>query len=254
MEPINEGEAMARKRKQLEPGDPRKAIAYLRVSTDDQNLGPESQSEQIASYCEREGIELLATFADHGISGAAPIDKRPALLEAVGTTKELGAGLLLVAKRDRLARDVECAAIVTRLVECNGAQIRSADGVGNEDTPEGGLLRGIVDLFAQYERAMIASRTRSALAVKRSKGERLGSIPYGRRVASDGVHLEDNPAELRAIAVAVELREAGQSFNKIARALDAAGHAPRGGGSWHHQTVVNIIRAESARQKIKRAA
>jgi DNA invertase Pin-like site-specific DNA recombinase len=240
---------MARKRKQQEPGDPRKAVAYTRVSTADQTLGLEAQAEQIASYCEREGIELLATFTDHGISGGAPIDKRPALPEAVDATKELGAGLLLVAKRDRLARDVVIAALVTQQVECNGAQIRSADGVANEDTPEGGLLRGILDSYAEFERGKIALRTRQALAVKRSKGERLGSIPYGQQVAEDGVHLEDNPAELRAIAVAVELREEGLSFNAIGRALDAAGHAPRGGGSWHHQTVVNIIRAEAARQK-----
>ncbi len=33
------------------------------------------------------------------------------------------------------------------------------------------LLRGLMDLFAQYERAVIRARTRAALAVKRSKGE-----------------------------------------------------------------------------------
>ena len=240
---------MARKRKQQEPGDPRKAVAYTRVSTADQTLGLEAQAEQIASYCEREGIELLATFTDHGISGGAPIDKRPGLYGAINATKELGAGLLLVAKRDRLARDIVIAVLATREVECNGAQIRSADGVANDDTLEGQLLRGLNDLLNEQVRLTIALRTKQALAVKRSKGERLGSIPYGKRVAEDGVHLEDNPAELRAIAVAVELREEGLSFNAVARALDAAGHTPRGGGSWHHQTVVNIIRAAEARKK-----
>jgi DNA invertase Pin-like site-specific DNA recombinase len=40
------------------------------------------------------------------------------------------------------------------------------------------LMRGLVDLFAQYERALIRSRTKAALAVKKGRGERLAK---GRR-------------------------------------------------------------------------
>jgi site-specific DNA recombinase len=58
------------------------------------------------------------------------------------------------------------------------AKVVTADGVAVEDTPEGMLLRGLMDLFAQYERAVIRARTRAALAVKRSKGERYSARPW----------------------------------------------------------------------------
>lgn len=62
-----------------------------------------------------------------------------------------------------------------------------------EDTPEGQLMRTMAGAFAACERALIASRTRSALAVKRGRGERVGSKPLGYRLAPDVVHFEPDP-------------------------------------------------------------
>ena len=45
-------------------------------------------------------------------------------------------------------------------------------------TGEAQLMRGIVDLFAQYERAIIRTRTKAALAVKIARGERVGGIGH----------------------------------------------------------------------------
>ena len=52
-----------------------------------------------------------------------------------------GAGILLVATRDRLARDTLIAALVEQRVQELGASIRAVDGSGNTDTPEGLLVR-----------------------------------------------------------------------------------------------------------------
>ncbi len=91
--------------------------------------------------------------------------------------------MLLVAKRDRLARDVVVAAMVDRLAERHGARVLAADGTGNGDGPEAMLMRGIVDVFAQYERALIRARTKAALAVKavarRADGRRPLRSPAG---------------------------------------------------------------------------
>lgn len=38
------------------PGDPKRAVAYLRVSTDEQRLGPEAQRAAIAAWGAREGV------------------------------------------------------------------------------------------------------------------------------------------------------------------------------------------------------
>jgi site-specific DNA recombinase len=85
-----------------------------------------------------------------------------------------GDGTLVVAKRDRLARDVAVSALIERAVRESGARIVSADGVGNGDGAADAFLRAILDAAAAYERELIRARTRAAMAVKRAKSERSG--------------------------------------------------------------------------------
>jgi len=100
------------------------------------------------------------------------------LLEALAALKEHGAGVLLVAKRDRLARDSMTAAMVERLCERSGAIVRTADGAGDGDGPEAVLMRRMVDAFAEHERLLIKARTKAAMAVKRSRDERISREAY----------------------------------------------------------------------------
>jgi len=85
---------------------------------------------------------LVAVFEDHGISGGAPLERRPGLLSAMDARSEHGAPVLLTAKCDRLARDVVVAAMVERLAERQGARVLTADGTGNTEGPKGMLMRG----------------------------------------------------------------------------------------------------------------
>ncbi len=183
---------------------------------------------------------MVAWHEDRGISGGAQLEDRPGLTAAVADLKTRGAGLLVVAKRDRLARDVLTAALVERLAERSGARVVSADGTGNGDTPEAALMRSMIDAFAAYERALIRSRTKAALAVKKARGERVGGVPYGKRVGEDGKLVED-AAEGVVIARARELRSEGLSLRAIGRALTDDGHAPRNGKRWHVQVLARMV-------------
>ena len=241
---------MGRKKRTSNPG---RAIAYVRVSTEEQNLGPEAQRASLERWCASEGVELVAIFEDR-LSGGLGLDsdgmgldlaRRPGLMQAVDALADLGAGVLLVAKRDRLFRDSMATAMVERLAQRSGAVIRSADGTGNGTGPEAMLMARMVDAFAEYERALIRARTTSALAVKKSKGERIGAIPFGQRLAADGIHLEDHPAEQEAIQIIETLREDGLSYRKIAAELTARGITPRG-KTWHPTTVTRIVKALAA--------
>jgi len=94
----------------------------------------------------------------------------------------------LVAKRDRWGRDVIAVAMIERLVAKRGARVVSAAGEDTDsDDPASLLMRRLIDSFAEYERALIAARTRAALGAKRRRGERVsGIIPFGFRLAGDG--------------------------------------------------------------------
>ncbi len=228
------------RRKSRQPGDPGRVVGYVRVSTDEQRLGPEAQQEALERWCVARGAELVAVHSDLGVSGGAELDKRPGLIAAVDALVAHGAGVLLVAKRDRLARDVVISAMVERLTERNGGKVLAADGTGNGTGPEAQLMRTIVDAFAQYERALIGARTRTALAVKKAKGERVGSVPYGYELDSSGKALLPHPVEQEVIATVRRLRVGGSSLREIAYSLAAAGHKPRSGGKWHPQTLARI--------------
>ena len=75
-------------------------------------------------------------FADHGVGGAEGLDKRIGLGAALAALRQKRAGVLLVAKRDRLARDPILAAMLERQVEREGSVVRAADGAGNGEGPE----------------------------------------------------------------------------------------------------------------------
>src|SRR6185436_18396957 len=110
------------------------AVAYMRVNTSDQHLSVEAQRAAIEAWAQREGITVAGWHVDHGVSGRAELADRPALVAALAELRTANAGVLIVLRRDRLARDVATAIAIERAVEMCGARVRSADGVGDGDT------------------------------------------------------------------------------------------------------------------------
>ena len=242
-----EGAYLDQEDETMKKGAQDKAVGYIRVSTDEQTNGPEAQRVEMERWCKAQGVELAAVFEEIGVSGAASLDKRLVLMEAIDALEVQGAGVLLVAKRDRLARDVVAAAMIERLVERSGAQVMMANGAGNGAGPESDLMRTLLDAFAQYERALIRARTRAALKVKRTRREFTGGeAPYGWTLAEDGAHLAPHQGEQAIIQAAQELKAQGWSLRKIGAGLVVRGMLPRAGGEWHAKSVRSLLVAEVA--------
>jgi DNA invertase Pin-like site-specific DNA recombinase len=217
---------MAAKRSRA--GNPKIAIAYVRVSCDDQRLGPDAQRSAIEAWARQAGVDVVAWHADLGVSGGSDLDARPALAAAIGELRARRAGVLVVAKRDRLARDVAVAAAVERAAEASGAKIVSADGAGNGDGPADAFMRAVIDAAAAYERGLIRARTRAALRAKRDRGMRAGNVPFGFVAAPDGT-LTTHAPEQRVIDRVRELRTAGRTLRAIVAECAADGIASRAG-------------------------
>ena len=96
--------------------------------------------------------------------------------------------------------------------------------------------------------------TSDALRRKRRKGERVGSIPWGFRLASDGVALEPCPKERRIVDAVQRDGARGLSRRAIAREVNAAGHVNRAGRPFTHVTIGNILKANPAPVLVERAA
>jgi len=153
------------------------AIGLIRVSTSDQVLGLEAQEADIRKAAAGRGIDVLSIVTEV-VSGGAPIEDRYGLAEAIAAVKDLRAAHLIVAKRDRLARDPLVALLTERELERAGATLVCCDGSDGDD-PGAELMRGILDVVARFERRMIGLRTKAALAALASGGKVLGR-PMGR--------------------------------------------------------------------------
>jgi site-specific DNA recombinase len=213
--------------KRTRTGNARVAVAYVRVSKDEQKLGPEAQRAAIEAWAAREGIQVTAWHVDQGVCSVTPIDERPALVGALASLREHRAGVLVVAKRDRIARDVVLTAMVERAAEGCGSHVVSAAGEGNGQAPADQFMRTVIDGAAQYERGLIRARTKAALAAKKARGECVGQVPYG--FVREGDRLVAVPSEQETIGRAVALAAEGRSQRGIGAQLAAEGRVSRTG-------------------------
>lgn len=216
-----------------------KVVALLRVSTEDQTNGLDVQRADIAAWAEKRGAVVVAWHEERGVSGKLPIDKRTGLLAAINDIETLGAKALVAQKRDRISRDTLVTMLIEREVARYGAIVTTAVGGVDGNGPEEVFMRRIFDAVAELERAITAGRTKSALAVKKSRGERVGSVPFGKR-ENNGI-LVDDPREQACIAVAKSAASSGAGLREICRRLDEAGMRPRSGGLWHPNQIKRML-------------
>lgn len=212
------------------------------MSTDqqaDSGLGLDAQREAVEKTAARLGLPLADVFTDAGLSGALDLESRPSLFAAVQALKR--GDVLIVAKRDRLGRDLVGVAMIERQIMRKGGRIVSAAGEGTEGTDAGAMLqRQILDVFAEYERRLIGQRTKAALKAKRERGERAGNVPFGYQLGEDGQKLEPCEAEQAVLAILGELRKAGYSLRQIAAELNRQGFTTRRGTAWRFQYVAAL--------------
>jgi DNA invertase Pin-like site-specific DNA recombinase len=199
----------------------------------------------ITHWAERAGVTVVAWHLDQGVSGAADLADRPALSLCLNELATQRAGLLVIARRDRLARDVVIAATIERAALANGARVLSADGVGNGDSPADQFMRTILDGAAAYERALIRARTRAALRARRAQNKRAGNVPWGFEAIEDGT-LREHPSERAVVVRALALRQSGASLRTIVRTLEAEGFASRSAQPLRLTQIARILKEHQA--------
>lgn len=98
------------------------------------------------------------------------------------------------------------------------------------------------------ERNLIRERTRGALAVKRSNGHRIGTVPYGYDLAPDGSGLGPNEAEQAVIAEIRDMRTVkAWTLEAIAEELTERGVPTKTGRSrWSHSAIAGIPKRNPA--------
>lgn len=221
-----------------------RAIGYLRCSTEEQatsGLGLEAQEDRVRGFAKLYDLELVDVIVDAGVS--AKTLERPGLARALERLRRGGADALLVAKLDRLTRSV---ADLGKLIDKHFSTKQLISVAEQVDTRSAGgrLVLNVLMSVAQWEREAIAERTSAALQAKKRRGERVGGIPFGYRLA--GAVLLEERGEQAALMLMKTHRELGQSFGAIARTLAERGYPCRG-SRWRPQSVKTILESAARR-------
>lgn len=206
-----------------------RAIGYRRVSTDKQvqsGAGLDDQQQRITQLCAAKGWELLDVHTDEGVSGGKGADSRPALRVALAKLANGEADVLVVPKLDRLARSVGMLSGLLDRAQREGWQLVVTDADIDTTSPGGRLVANVLGSVAEWEREIIAERTRNGMAAKKRAGVRMGRP----------IQLSDDARQRVA-----ELHADGLSLRAIAAQLTDEGTPTATGGAWHASTVRRVL-------------
>jgi len=228
---------------------PRKLVAYYRVSTKGQErsgLGLEAQRTAVAEYARQTGGAVIAEYTE---TETGKTSDRPNLAEAIGHTR-LSAATLVIAKLDRLARNVH---FTSGLME-SGVEFVACD---NPDANK--LTIHLLAAMAEHEATQISNRTKDALQAAKARGAKLGSARPGHwegrehlrgwakaTKAAAKKRSKDAREEYAFLVPTLQRMQAeGTSFQKMADWLNDQGHTTRRGAAFTSAIVWRILnRAE----------
>jgi site-specific DNA recombinase len=197
----------------------KKAIGYVRVSTDEQakeGLSLDAQADRVKAFARAKGWELAEIIEDPGQSGKDL--SRPGVRRLVDICRDRGADVVIVYKVDRLTRKQrDLWSLLDDVFIPNDVGFVSVTEPFDTTAAMGKAFLGMLGVFAQLERDMIVERTRAALSFKKGLGEWIGRRPTGFKI--NGKKLEADPEAMRKIERAKQLRRQGKSYRAISGLL-----------------------------------
>lgn len=221
------------------------AVAYIRVSTDEQvkiGISLAAQEERVRAYAATTGLKLAAVIREEGVSAGTALSSRPGGEELLRLLKEREAEHVIALKLDRLFRDAEDALRQSRLWDRAGIALHIIDWGGatlNTASAMGRMFLTMSAAFAELEKNLISERTISALTHKKRHRVAYGPTPFGYdRVGDRLIECEREQAVIQMIR-----GWSGEhwSLHKIARELNDRGISGKAGGKWHASTVRYVL-------------
>lgn len=224
-----------------------RAAIYLRVSTDDQateGYGLDVQRERCRAQAIAKGMQVVAQYADEGLSGTLPVANRPALAELMAEAEAGRIDAIIVLALDRLGRKTKIVLDIAEQCQALGVSLISCKESLDTSTPQGQFVLTMFAALAQLERDTIVERT-TAGRNQRGKidGDKGGRVPLGYNRAADGA-ISIDEAGAAVVRHIFSLHSTGFSMQKIADKL-ADLPTSRGAKRWYASSVWNILQNEA---------
>jgi DNA invertase Pin-like site-specific DNA recombinase len=224
-------------------------VAYLRVSTERQGksgLGLEGQKAALQAYADQTGGKVVQWYVE--VESGKRAD-RPELAKALAHARR-SRSTLVVAKLDRLARNVQFLATVMN----SGCEFAAADMPAANR-----FMLHVMAAVAEHEAKAISERTKAALAAYKARGGKLGAhleqcrnltpeaVQKGRQRSVEVRQRMAREAYSDLLPIIQDLREKGMTLQTLADELTAQGHVTRRGKPWNQMQVARVlVRADAA--------
>ncbi len=234
-----------------------RCAVYARKSTEEGLAQPfnsldaqrESAEAYISSQRHRGWTALERRYEDGGYTGANL--ERPALRALLEDIEAGQIDCVVVYKVDRLSRSLLDFARLIGIFEERGVSLVSVTQLMNTTDSLGRLTLNILLSFAQFERELIAERTRDKMRAARRKGKWLGGYPVlGYDVDPQGGGLKINAAEAERVRFIFEQIAEGKSGEEVVEVLLRRGWTTKvslsgrrhGGRAMREADLIRLVR------------
>jgi len=224
------------------------SFGYGRVSTDRQENGRDGQLARLVEAASRDGASLDEVYFDEDVSGSTPFSSRPR--GKVLWDRLQRGDCVYITKVDRGFRSMSDAAFTLEKWKQIGIRFRIVDLGVDLSTPAGEMFFHLLAAFATFERQMIASRTREAIAnsTKRN-GIHKNARPFGwmQCPTATGHTLVPHEREREIALKALEMRKSGMGWQKAAVSMWRQGYRRiKSGGHYDSRDLARMVAAAEA--------
>ncbi len=150
----------------------KRVALYLRVSTDGQSV--DNQRRELLASAKHHGWDVIAEYADAGVSGAKGRDQRPQFDRMLKAATRGEIDMIAAWSVDRLGRSLQGLLEFLGEIKAAGVDLFLHQQALDTSTPAGKAMFQMLGVFAEFERSIIVARVHAGLKRARKEGKRLG--------------------------------------------------------------------------------
>lgn len=215
---------------------------YGRYSSDLQRTESiTAQFRSIKQWAQRNGHEIIATYADEAVSGKN--DDRPEFQKMIDDSKNAPWEGIVVHKLDRFWRNRYDAAIYKKKLKDNHKAIFYAEQ-NIDDSPEGIIMETMLEGMAEYYIANLAKEVKKGQKENAYECKHNGGIPLLGYDVDENLHYIINNQEAEIVRLIFNRYNNGYTIPQIIKELNSKTYKTKRGNDFGKNSIYDLLRNE----------